>query len=79
MDIGTIPEYTVTLQAQGGDSLVIGKELLDPRAIYDGTRAMSGNKLGDLADLDRWVQVDITLKHRMVGEDRESPPLYPPQ
>ena len=79
MDIGTIPEYKVTLQAQGGDSLVIGKELPNPRAIYDGTRAMSGNKLGDLADLDRWVQDNMTLKHRMVGEDRESPPLYPPQ
>lgn len=79
MDIGTIPEYKVTLQAQNGDSLVVGKELPDPRAIYDGTRAMSGNKLGELAELDRWIQDNMTLKHRTVGEDRESAPLYPPQ
>jgi hypothetical protein len=76
MDIGTKPQYKVTLEAQNGDSVVIGKELPDPRMIYDGSRAISGNKLGRLAALDQWIQNAMSLKHRMVGEDKESAPLY---
>lgn len=78
-DIGTTPKYQVTLKAQGQDSLVVAKELPSPRAIYDGTRALSGSKLGNLVTLDRWIQNNMMLKSRTVGEDRENPPIYPPQ
>lgn len=75
-DTGTTPEYVVTLTAQGQDSLVIAKELPSPRASYDGARAISGNQLGDLVALDRWIQINMKVKSRTVGEDRESPPIY---
>lgn len=78
-DIGTTPQYRVALKAQGQDSLVEAKELPSPRAIYDGTRALSGSKLGNLATLDQWIQKNMEVKSRTVGEDRENPPIYPPQ
>ncbi|MEN3943415.1 hypothetical protein WJU23_19095 [Prosthecobacter sp. SYSU 5D2] len=75
-DTGTTPQYAVTLTAQGQDSMVVAKELPSPREIYDGARAISGNQLGDLAALDRWIQINMKVKSRTVGEDKESPPIY---
>ena len=77
MDIGSHPEFEAILTSNGHDSLLIAKELRDPRQIYDGTRLFSGNKLGNLSSLDRWVRSHMRFKSNYVGEDKESPPLYP--
>lgn len=75
-DGGTISLYCgVLTPAKGGTRFVV-TENKGPRMNYDGPRYITGDKLGPMEPLDKWLASNFTIKKRIVGEDRSGPPLY---
>jgi maltodextrin utilization protein YvdJ len=75
-DIGVVPVYEGILTAKQRGSVFTIKEGKAPTVAYDGPRALTGNKLGSLKELDSWVTSNLDVRARIVDEDTDSQPLY---
>jgi hypothetical protein len=75
-DIGVVPVYEGILTAKQRGSVFTIKEGKAPKVAYDGPRALTGNKLGSLKEIDSWVTTNLDVRTRVVDEDTDSPPLY---
>lgn len=75
-DIGTVPSYGSVLKRNGGKCEYVVTERRNPGVVYDGPRALTGDTLGPLKPIDKWVAGNLVVMSREVGTDTRSGPIH---
>ncbi|MES2439081.1 MAG: hypothetical protein V4584_08435 [Verrucomicrobiota bacterium] len=75
-DIGTVPRYESVLTRQGDRCRFVVTEHGNPGIVYDGPRALTGDTLGPLKPLDKWVTGNLVVISREVGTDTGTGPIH---
>jgi len=71
-DIGGYTHYEAILTRKGSGSVLQAICPLARGVAYDVPRAISGDKLGGMSDLDKWVTANLKVKSRVLDEDKSS-------
>jgi hypothetical protein len=75
-DIGTVPSYSSVLKRAGSKCEYVVTEQANPGVVYDGPRALTGDTLGPLKAIDKWVTGNLVVISREVGTDSGSGPIH---
>jgi hypothetical protein len=75
-DIGTVPSYSSVLKREGNKCEYVVIERANPKVAFDGPRALTGDTLGPLKSIDKWVTGNLVVISREVGTDAGSGPIH---